>query len=550
VTGKEVIMMERQFGKADFSLRTSHGFGLIELMVAVAILGVLAYFAIPVYQDYLTRSRVAEALELADAAREPVEEAFAAGVAPPADLLDSGGKAAGHVTALTWMMETGGGHILAAMDLPRLGQRNVLALELRIGAETHNWHCVSAAKVGAANPLEEKYLPATCQGDGAVVASVKQPPPATSQVVSAGSSVTTCPPAGEPDKSELIGGQCVVPCPKGLARGNDGRCHSFSGPTDPNKQPHASATSSQQGGTSDPQPLHCNPPQISVVWPAAISPNNQAFSICADPCLPGESRDPANPSQCVAAVPSGSTGATRASMQGGTCPTGMEVNPATGKCAIKPLPVTQQDPRCPAGQVMQTVSINRKPPVAVPAPGAPYIGDANPLTPLAQGIDLGEQQRCGVPCPDGFSPSADDPTQCVKAGYVMHACRGPVFICERSHRTTAVSCPAERPYPANVVGNLIDGSRYVARTCVSAKEAFEHSAYNANHPQCGNYDVHDLVDSVFTCVFPCVGDNCNIETVPKSPLTWNDQVVDPKTGQLRDKTFEDLPDQVGLPGAP
>ena len=75
-------MMNKQVKKVQ------QGFTLIELMIVIAIIGVLAAIALPAYDDYITRSRVSEVLLAASSCRTAVSETYSAAEAttdmPPA----------------------------------------------------------------------------------------------------------------------------------------------------------------------------------------------------------------------------------------------------------------------------------------------------------------------------------------------------------------------------------------------------------------------------------------------------------------------------------
>jgi len=65
------------------------GFTLIELMIVVAIIGILAAIAIPSYQDYITRGQVTEAVELLGGLKAPLAEYGANTNAWPTQLVNS-----------------------------------------------------------------------------------------------------------------------------------------------------------------------------------------------------------------------------------------------------------------------------------------------------------------------------------------------------------------------------------------------------------------------------------------------------------------------------
>ena len=69
---------------------SSKGFTLIELMIVVAIIGILASLAVSAYQTYTIRAQVAEGVNMAASAKTPVIDAYLQSGRPPADRTEAG----------------------------------------------------------------------------------------------------------------------------------------------------------------------------------------------------------------------------------------------------------------------------------------------------------------------------------------------------------------------------------------------------------------------------------------------------------------------------
>lgn len=137
------------------------GFTLIELMIVVAIIGILAAVALPAYQDYTKRARVSEALSLMSGAKASVTEYFSANNTWPADNATAGLATATSISGNSVKSVTVAGSTITAAvssNVQTGGGNLVLQASSGTGGGV-TWSC----KAAVGTTVNAKYLPSECR---------------------------------------------------------------------------------------------------------------------------------------------------------------------------------------------------------------------------------------------------------------------------------------------------------------------------------------------------------------------------------------------------
>ncbi len=143
-------------------LARQQGFTLIELMIVIAIVGILAAIALPAYQDYTVRAKMAEPMAMLAEAKTSVSEFYVARGVLPTDQAESGILRTRLESTLVESLEWNAGVITVTMSgdptLQAAANQSFELSGLTQANGTISWRC----RIGSGT-IDAKYLPSTCR---------------------------------------------------------------------------------------------------------------------------------------------------------------------------------------------------------------------------------------------------------------------------------------------------------------------------------------------------------------------------------------------------
>ena len=149
-------------------MKNQKGFTLIELMIVVAIIGILAAIAIPAYQDYIARSQVSEGVQLLGGGKTPLAEFFAdQGRWPNAPGSVMGTLAGKYVASIAYASGSPSASNSSTLILQATFKSSGVSKLIQGRSMVHMtttggkiWEC--GAGTGG-TPIDVKYLPGACK---------------------------------------------------------------------------------------------------------------------------------------------------------------------------------------------------------------------------------------------------------------------------------------------------------------------------------------------------------------------------------------------------
>ena len=140
--------------------RKQQGFTLIELMIVVAIIGILAAIALPAYQDYTARAQMSEAMSLASGARTAVTEYWQSTGGWPDNNAEAGLATAASIQGTYVLNVTVGGRTITANMRPDGVAAGIQSATLQLVADQDaggsvQWECGGSAPA--------KFYPSSCR---------------------------------------------------------------------------------------------------------------------------------------------------------------------------------------------------------------------------------------------------------------------------------------------------------------------------------------------------------------------------------------------------